>query len=367
MKIIHLMLTGEPGGIEMLAYSIAQHSQNENIMWFLFRGGAVAEQMKASGIPVIISGTPRYRWGRSIKEFVQYCRENQVDVVINHMDSPVACVHIVALKQALSHIQIFGYLHNDVRRMTVGLKNRLGYIPFIKAGHRCCEKVFAISEFVKKAGMEAYGLSAEKIAVVYNGVDTDRFSASEFRTDHPRMELIYVGRLIPVKGVHLLLEALSLLEPEVCCHVSIVGFGPEYEPLVQKAEMLQLGGIVDFLGKRMDVPALLQKADYFVHPAIWQEGFGITLVEAMAAGKPCIAFRGGAIPEIIDDGVDGFHVEMASVEAMAETIRKAYHQHNADNYRKMSAAAMRKAKTFNIENMVQRLESFYGKCVEISG
>ena len=249
----------------------------------------------------------------------------------------------------------------------MGLKNRLGYIPFIKAGHRCCEKIIAISEFVKKAGMEAYGLPEEKIAVVYNGVDIERFSVSEFRVDNPRMELIYVGRLIPVKGVHLLLEALSLLEPEVCCHVSIVGFGPEYEALVWKAEMLQLGGIVDFLGKRMDIPALLQKADYFVHPAIWQEGFGITLIEAMAAGRPCIAFRGGAIPEIIDDGVDGYHVEMASAEALAETIRKAYHQHNTDSYRKMSAAAKRKAKTFNIDNMVQNLESFYGKCAEISG
>lgn len=359
MKVIHLMLTGEPGGIEMLSYSIARHSGNENIMWFLFRGGSVAEQMKAAGIPVVISNTPRYRWGRSMKNFVRYCREEKVDVVINHMDSPVACAHVLTLKRAVPDIKIFGYLHNDVRNMTVGLKKRLGYIPFIKAMHRCCDKVFAISEFVKSAGMAAYGLPAEKIAVVYNGVDVTRFSGIGPRESDSRMELIFVGRLIRDKGVHLLLEALSRLEPEFDCHATIVGSGPEYDALVQQAEALQLQEKVNFLGKRMDVPELLWQADWFVHPAICQEGFGITLIEAMAAGIPCIAFNGGAIPEIIDHGKDGYLVEMGSVEAMAEAIRQAYRQHNTDAYRQMSAAAIKKAKTFHIRDMVRQLESFY--------
>lgn len=366
MKVIHLLITGEPGGIETLTHDIARHSRQENIVWFLFRGGAIADRMEETGVKVIIANTPRYRWGRKIREFIEFCREEQVNVVINHMDSPVACAHVMALKRAIPGIKIFGYLHNDVRDMTVSLKHRLGYIPFIKAMHRCCDKVFAISEFVKSAGMEAYGLPADKIAVVYNGVDVRRFSPAENREAGPRLELIFVGRLIREKGVHVLLEALALLEPEICCHTTVVGFGSEYENLLQQAQALQLTGKVDFLGKRTDVPALLQQADYFVHPAIWQEGFGITLIEAMAAGKPCIASRGGAIPEIIDDGVDGFHVELGSAQAMAEAIRKAYRQHHTDAYRQMSAAAAKKASTFNITDMVQQLESFYGQPVHTS-
>lgn len=359
MKVIHLMVTGEPGGIEMLTYTIARNSQNENIMWFLFRGGAVADQMKAAGIPVIISETPRYRWRKSMKNFIRYCRENQVDIVINHLDAPVACAHVLAVKRALPHIKIFGYLHNDVRRKTVGLKNKLGYLPFIKAMHRCCDKVFAISEFVKTAGMDAYGLPAEKIAVIYNGVDIQQFSGTGNRENRQRMELIFVGRLIKDKGVHLLLDALAQLPQEILCHASVVGFGSEYERLVQQAETLGLQERVDFLGKRMDVPELLQQADYFVHPAIWQEGFGITLVEAMASGKPCIAFRGGAIPELISHGTDGFLVEMASVPDLANTIRTAWQQYNTDAYRQMSDSARKKAQSFHIQDMVMRLESFY--------
>jgi len=328
-------------------------------MWFLFRGGSVAEQMKASGVPVVIAGTPRYRWHKKIKEFVQFCRQEKVDVVINHMDSPVACAHVMALKQAIPEIRIFGYLHNDVRDMTVGLKNRLGYIPFIKAMHRCCDKVFAISEFVKMAGMEAYGLKEEKIAVVYNGVDVDRFSAEQEMQPHSGTELIFVGRLIREKGVHLLLEAMSRLPAEVNCHATIVGFGSEYENLRSQAESLNLDGRVDFLGKRMDVPQLLQKADWFVHPAIWQEGFGITLIEAMAAGKPCIAFCGGAIPEIITDGADGFLVELGSAEALAESIIKACAMKEKPDYMAMTEAARKRACDFRIQNMVEQLEAWY--------
>ena len=354
-----MLLTGEPGGIEVLAHSIALNSQQENIMWFLFRGGTVADRMMESRIPVVIAGTPRYRWGRKIKEFVEYCRTEQVDVVINHMDSPVACAHMMALKRAVPRIKMFGYLHNDVRCMTVGLKNRLGYIPFIKAMHRCCDKVFAISEFVKTAGMEAYGLPAEKIPVVYNGVDMGRFQVTEEREDKSRLELIFVGRLIREKGVHLLLEALAKLPPEIRCHATVVGFGSEYDSLVQQAKDLQLGEKVDFLGKRMDVPELLRQADYFVHPAICQEGFGITLIEAMAVGKPCIAFLGGAVGEIIEDGTDGYTVEMGCVDKLVETIGKAYRQYRTGDYRQMSAAAREKAQTFDIQDMVRQLESFY--------
>ena len=359
MKVVQLLLTGEPGGIEVLAYSIAQHSQNEHIIWFLFRGGAVADWMKESGINVVISGTPRYRWGKKIKEFIRYCREEKVDVVINHMDSPVACAYVVALKHALPEIKIFGYLHNDVRSMTIGLKNKLGYIPFIKAMHRCCHKVFAISEFVKNAGIEAYGLHPDKIAVIYNGVDVSRFSPVDNKKKNARMELIFVGRLIRKKGIHLLLQALALLPEEVRYHATIVGFGSEYENLVKLAESLHLNGKVDFLGKRMDIPQQLLQADYFVHPAILQEGFGITLIEAMAVGKPCIAFLGGAIGEIIEDGVDGYVVEMGSVKRLAETIEKAYHEYNTGAYQQMSLAARQKAQTFDIQNMVRQLESFY--------
>lgn len=358
MKVIHLLLTGEPGGIEVLAQTIGLHSENENIMYFVFRGGAIADSMRNFGIPVVIAHTPRFKWKKKIGEFVRFCSEEKVDVIVNHMYSPVACCYVYALKRKLPHIKVLSYWHCDERTNVKGIKGKLLYRLLVRAMQRCCDKVIAISEFVKQAGIEAYGTPDDKIEVIYNSIDLNRFSVSEQRSASGTMELIFVGRLVPEKGVHLLLEALAKLSGQIDVHASIIGFGVEYEKLINQMKLLQLDSKVNFLGKRTDIPQLLAQTDFFVHPAICQEGFGITLVEAMACGKPCIASRGGAIPEIIDEDT-GFVFELGSASDLAVKIGEAYQVWSDGRYAEMSEAARRKAEQFDIETMVRKLESLY--------
>lgn len=358
MNVLHLLLTGQPGGIEVLAYNIALHSQNRNTMYFIFSGGTVADAMKESGIPVVIAHTPRYSWKEKIGQFIQYCREEKIDVVVNHLDSPVACAFVCALKKAMPDMKIFSYLHCDARDVVKGLKGQLVYKTFGKQMQKRCEKVVAISEFVKQTGIAAYDLAAEKIVVIHNGVDISKFCMPEVQSWRSHMELIFVGRLIRAKGVHLLLEALAQLPEDVKVHATIVGFGPEFENLQKQASDMGLEKKVAFLGKRMDVSRLLGNADFFVHPATLQEGFGITLVEAMASGKPCIASNGGAIPEVLDDST-GFLFALGSVSDLVEKITQAYALHGTPQYETMSRAARKKAKNFTIDGMVNRLESLY--------
>lgn len=358
MNVVHLLLTGQPGGIEVLAYNIALHSQNRNIMYFIFGGGSVADAMEKSGIPVVIANTPRYSWKEKICRFVQYCREEKIDAVVNHLDSPVACAHVCALKRAMPDMKILSYLHCDSREVVKGIKGQLVYKIFGKQMQKRCDKVIAISEFVKKTGIAAYDLPPEKIAVIYNGVDISKFRVPEASCRNSHVELIFVGRLIREKGVHLLLEALSQLPEDMRVHATIVGFGPEYENLQKQAEEQHLKARVDFLGKRMDVSELLAKADYFVHPATLQEGFGITLVEAMASGKPCIASNGGAIPEVLDE-TTGFLFSLGSVADLKEKIAEACSVHGTAQYKTMSKAARKRAEFFDIDTMVSRLESLY--------
>lgn len=358
MTIIHLLLTGQPGGIEVLAQSIAQQSDNTNIMYFIFSGGSIADNMRASGIPVVLAETPRFVWKKKIVEFVQYCADNKVDVVVNHMYSPVACFYVYALKRQLPHIKILNYLHSDVRDIVKGIKGKILYRPLNRVMQRYCDKVIAISEFVKTAGIEAYGLPQEKIEVIYNAVDTNRFIPSGRIHAGDVMELIFVGRLIPEKGVHILLEALSLLPKEFPVHAIIVGYGTEFDHLQTLVDELGIREKIEFLGMRTDIPQLLELADFFVHPAICQEGFGITLVEAMACGKPCIASRGGAIPEIIDES-NGFQFELGSASDLASKVVQAYQIWLTGNYLMMSEAARRKAEQFDIKKTVKELELLY--------
>ena len=358
MKAIHLLLMGEPGGIEVLVKEIGLQSEQENIMYFIFNGGTIADNMRNHGIPVVIANTPRFKWKKKIQEFVQYCAEEKVDVVVNHFNSPVACFYVYALKQKLPHIKILGYWHRDERDTVKGVKGKFLYHPLIRAMQKRCDKVIAISEFVKKAGMEAYELPEEKIEVIYNAVDLNRFKPSSRIHTGGVMKLIYVGRLIPEKGVHLLLEALSMLPENLPVQTQIVGYGVELEHLKMLAEDLGVAEKTEFLGKRSDVPQLLEQADFFVHPATCQEGFGITLIEAMACGIPCIASRGGAIPEIITDGT-GFMFELGAAADLARKIMEAYHVNQTSEYEIMCKSTRKRAERFGISDMVQKLEALY--------
>ncbi len=80
---------------------------------------------------------------------------------------------------------------------------------------------------------------------------------------------------------------------------------------------------MQFTGRRTDVPQLLQQADLFVHPAVWEEGFGITLIEAMASGVPCLAFPKGAIPGNHRTGDRRLLTEEVSAAALTAGINRA--------------------------------------------
>ncbi len=120
---------------------------------------------------------------------------------------------------------------------------------------------------------------------------------------------------------------------------------------------LGIGDKVEFLGMRRDVPELLWQSDVFVHLPEWQEGFGITVIEAMAAGLICIVNDHGALPEIIQDNVNGFvirkdiYIFKKVLCELADSKRKK--ESCIDNVREK---ARERAEDFSIERYVKELE-----------
>jgi glycosyltransferase involved in cell wall biosynthesis len=125
---------------------------------------------------------------------------------------------------------------------------------------------------------------------------------------------------LKLKGQETLLKALPIVEqhfPSVT--VWLVGEGEHRSALEQMSRSFKLQTHVKFLGLRSDVKRLLQMADLFVFPTLY-EAFGIVLVEAMAAGLPCIASRTEAILEIVEDDYSGLTFSPGSSEELAERI-----------------------------------------------
>lgn len=130
----------------------------------------------------------------------------------------------------------------------------------------------------------------------------------------------YVGQLLPRKGVDVLLRALSLLDGPAgwCC--LIVGDGPSRGELERRAAALGLGERVRFLGFRSDRLRLVKRFDLCILPS-YLEGMPRALLEALAAGIPCLGSRIPGIVELLEDGVSGVTFPAGDAERLAQAIR----------------------------------------------
>jgi len=166
-----------------------------------------------------------------------------------------------------------------------------------------------------------------EVQTITNGVDTQLFVPGEknpsFRTqrkipaDAPL--IMSVGRLVGLKGLRVIIEAMSALPR---AHYAAVGQGEERDRLETLAKRLGLGERVHFLGgiAHESLPEVLRQADVFVQPSIGEEAFGITVVEAMATGLAVAASRTGGMQEIIQDGKNGVLLPPTDVTAWREAL-----------------------------------------------
>jgi len=158
-------------------------------------------------------------------------------------------------------------------------------------------QVAGVSDYVRRRARDRFHLREARTLTLYGGVDPGRFSPDRpiAREEGP-LRICTVAALIPEKGVGTLLEAVSRLTMKDWT-LSVAGEGPEEGGLKALAIELGIADKVSFLGSRDDVPALLEGSDVFVHPAIWEEALGYTVLEGLAAGCAVVASRVGGIPE----------------------------------------------------------------------
>ena len=151
------------------------------------------------------------------------------------------------------------------------------------------------------------------VRTVYNGVRLDEFPFSDKHDGY----LLFVGRLHPEKGVAEAVEA-ALKADERLIIVGPPVTGEYWDTKVKPF----IGGKIEYVGyvPREELFEYYQKAKAVLVPIMWEEPFGLIMTEAMACGAPIVAFRRGSVPEIIEDGRNGFIVN--NVEEMAEAIKK---------------------------------------------
>ncbi len=188
-------------------------------------------------------------------------------------------------------------------------------------------RIVAVSEEVK-ADMLKYMVPEEKIRVIDNGIDLERFNR-EISTENLRKEFGLNGdsKIIGTIGslghekahINLLKAARGVIEVHKSVRFLIVGDGPLREYLREEAVSLGIEDHIIFPGYRKDIPELLSLMDIFVLPSI-KEGLPMVLLEAMAAKKPVIATRVGAVPKVITHNISGLLIEPGDINELKKSI-----------------------------------------------
>jgi L-malate glycosyltransferase len=216
--------------------------------------------------------------------------------------------------------------------------------------------VVVANSFAAAAQLRREGVPAHKIRTIPNGIDIDAFAHT--REQRPLRRIVMVANLRVEKGHDTLIEAARpILERYPDVEFWMVGDGPLRSLLEHNVAERGLASRFVFHGQRQDVPALLADSDLFVLPSR-TEAAPNGVLEAMAAGLPCVATRVGGVPEFVDDGVTGRLIDPGQPGALASALLDLIEHPDvaADLGR---AARQYVERRFSFDRMVAGFEALY--------
>ena len=296
-------------------------------------GGLLTSQLKRVGATVYEVPVHRknpFSWGSARRQVKRILQQEGADIVHVRSRAPAW----IALPAANSlGIATVSTVHSKFAPANIFKKIYNG--KMLKA-----DRVIAISHFVENEIFTHYGKSgvAEKLSVIHRGVDLGMFDpkavnqqriiaeADRLGLPDDKSIIMLPARATSWKGHEILIQALAQLSDKdaILILLGIEDGPPAYaEKLRTMAVQYGLGGRVRIGAGSRDMPAALMLADVVAMPSIKPEPFGRVAIEALAMGRPVVAFRHGGAVESIDEGRTGWLADPLSVDSLAEALQTA--------------------------------------------
>ena len=322
IRLTHIVFSLDMGGLEKLVVELANRVDKSRFITSvccLTKEGTLSQELVKNGIKVFYFNKQGgvdlflpFRIARLLKK-------EKIDIVHTH-DSSANLYGSVAGKLAGVKVIInteHGGIYFETRR-----KRLINRILCLLNDREIC-----VSNNVKK-DLLSMGLSSKRLTVIHNGIDFDRFDLQMdknnirkgFGFNNSDFIITTIGRLSGEKNQIMLLEVVKpILEKIPEARFTITGRGPLRKDLQEYAVRLQVAEKVVFLGERDDVAPVLKMSDCFVLCSNY-ESFGLTILEAMAAGIPVIATDVGGVKEIVNNGETGILVPKDNKEELTRAI-----------------------------------------------
>ncbi len=312
LLITDLKVGGTPTVVRELALRLRQAADGADIqVTCLDKLGPVGDQLQNRGVTVTALNAADPRDWSVLPRFVHLLRDRRFDTVFSfllHANALAAAASLwvrdVRWIQSIQTTQPLPRWHWWLQRLI----------------HRAADAIVVPSPSVAAVAMHWSHIPAEKIVVIPNAVDPDAFEPSAVPATDPRpYPIVFLGRLDPIKDVPTLIDSVSLLGEMV--HLHIYGDGSDRTAIEQRiadrgnAAQITLHGVCD------NPQAALAHAGLLVLPSL-AEGFGLVLIEAMAAGVPIVAADAPGIVDVVRNGQTALLTARSNPEQMSAAIRR---------------------------------------------
>ncbi|MDR7418907.1 MAG: glycosyltransferase [Armatimonadota bacterium] len=377
ITVLHVIDSLRTGGAEQQLALNMRHTdtgQFRHVVCSLSREARFTSALRESGIPVVsLNLAPQHDYVRGIARLRQVVRERRPDILhvtlfraslIGRAVGRLAGLPV--LTSLVSPTYAPEWRIDDPHLHGPGV--RIVYYVDRFTARAWGTWFLAISEAVKTSAVRQLGIPAERITVIPRGLsfdgqrpvpESDLTEARAFLGSGDRYPVILsVGRLVPQKGQRYAIAAMTrVVAAYPRARLVIVGDGWMRNDLQASIDALGLGDHVVLAGERRDVDRLLQAADLFVFPSL-SEGFGVALLEALAAGRAAVVSRIPALVEVTDHGRVAVLTEPRSPEAIAEGLLRL--AADRDEAARLGAAAAAWARErYDIKVSMQTLEALY--------
>lgn len=361
VRVVEVMATGTNGGAQEHVYSLATRLNPEcyDVRVVSLSHGSSVRRLEKAGVEVDVIDEPDDR--AAAQTLAELLAPIEPEVVHNHMYRAEVVGTLAALmlgEQGCKRPAVISTIHSSRIRCVDDRQTLRQLTPLM-------DRLIVVSRAIEQKIREE-GRQGVPVSLIYNGVDLQRYNHQQpcctLHDDYSIPEdsqiVGVVARLEAEKGHRTLVDAWPLvLSAQPRAWLLIVGEGSERNSLESQAASLGVADRVVFTGRREDVPAVTAALDVAVLPS-YREAQGLSVLEAMALGRPVVASKVGGIPEMIEDGVSGLLVPPNDSESLAGAIVRLLSDHPyADMIAKRGHDLVHDR--FCIELMVNSIEALY--------
>lgn len=362
LRVLQLTASLAIGGAERMILGLAQGIDRDRFdlrVCALYPSSADDFSGAADDLDVPVHELTPHRFydPRTVSAVARLIREHEIDVVHTHvLDADVAG----QLAGRITRTPVVTTLHSVPDSYERQPRGR--YWPQRLTVRRLARHLVCVSETARDRFVEDWSVPVERLRTIHPAVPLDPFLAVTSGPPPPGSAagpvVTAVGRLVPAKAQHLLVEAApTVLAAHPNARFVIVGPGPREDELRQLATSLGVADRVDLPGARHDIAAVLAETDVFTLTSEW-EGLPISAIEAMAAARPVVLTDVGGCRDLVDDGRAGVVVPPGDSDAIADALIDLL----GDDERRRSlgdAARRRVVAEFSLDRMTRAYESLY--------